>query len=207
VPSFTIDFTPTFAHTDWVDNVDRVEAGGDNGFNQRFHALEDNLETISTTFDDVESALNTLGTPPGAVTRFSTLAPAFVPTSNAAWSFRDGFAEKPGGATQASGQAAFPLPHGQTITGFRAVGQNNSTTASLRLTLFRRPLANPTASQEQIARVTPTGNPFDSTAAPAAGLELIDNERFSYFVLAQLNTAQAADVVAITAFQVTHTTT
>jgi hypothetical protein len=42
-----ISYTRTFSHTDWVDNVDRVQAGGDNGFNGRFHSIEAEFDAIS----------------------------------------------------------------------------------------------------------------------------------------------------------------
>ena len=199
--TFSITFTRSFTHNNWVDNVDRVEAGGDNGFNGRFHALEADFDAISTQFTAVETALNTLGAPPATQTRFSTAAPAFVPTSATPWSFRDGSAEKPGGATAAAGQMTFPLPHGQRITAFRAVGVSTSAGASLRVTLFRRPLTDPSATPEIVARVTSLTAP----TAPAAGLELIDNEHFTYYVIAQMSGALATDTVAITGLQVTHT--
>jgi hypothetical protein len=205
--TFSISFTRSFTHADWVDNVDRVEAAGDNGFNGRFHSLEADLDTIGTTFGSVQNALNILGAPPATQTQFSTLSPALAPIGGSPWSFRDGFAEKPAGATSAAGQAAFPLPHGQRILEFRAVGINNSAAASLRVTLLRRQLADPSASSQAVAIVSGTGNPFTVSAAPAQGLETIDNQNFTYFVIAQLSGALAADAVAVTAFQVTHTTT
>jgi hypothetical protein len=205
--TFSISFTRGFAHADWVDLVDRVEAAGDNGFNGRFHSLETDLDAISATFNEVNTAVNDLALPPTAQTGFSTITPAFAPIGSTPWSFRDGLAEKPGGAvTQATGQAAFPLPHGQRIVEFRAVGVNNSTVASLRLTLFRRQIADPSAPTEIVARLTPAGNPYSASTAPVAGTEGIDNENFTYFVIAQLSGAAATDAINVTALQVTHTT-
>jgi hypothetical protein len=202
--TFSIGFTRAFTHTDWVDNVDRVEAGGDNGFNARFHSLERDLDSVSGTFVDVEGALNTLETPPAAHTSFSSFAPAFVATAQAAWSFRDGFAEKPGTATTANGQAPIQLPHGQTITTFRATGQNSSASGVLRIGLYRRPLTNP--GFQLIVRLQPTENPFNASADVEPDLAAINNERFSYFVLATASTSQAADVMTVMAMQVTHVT-
>jgi hypothetical protein len=42
-----LTYTRTFSHTDWLDNVDRVQAGGDTGFNGRFHGIEAELDAIS----------------------------------------------------------------------------------------------------------------------------------------------------------------
>jgi hypothetical protein len=50
-----ISYTRTFSHDDWIDNQDVVQAEGDGGFNEKFHAIEDELDTISGvvgTIDD-----------------------------------------------------------------------------------------------------------------------------------------------------------
>jgi hypothetical protein len=52
-----VSFTPTFHHSDYVDNRDRVQAGGPNGFNARFRALETDLSKLSTAITDVDAAL------------------------------------------------------------------------------------------------------------------------------------------------------
>jgi hypothetical protein len=52
-----VSFTPTFQHTDYVDNRDRVQAGGPNGFNARFRALQADLGKLSKVITDVNSAL------------------------------------------------------------------------------------------------------------------------------------------------------
>jgi hypothetical protein len=35
-----VDYVPEFHHTLWTDNIDRVTAAGENGFNVRFQAVE-----------------------------------------------------------------------------------------------------------------------------------------------------------------------
>jgi|SRR5262245_43018328 len=45
-----ITYHRTFAHDDWIDNEDVVQAGGEKGFNQKFHALEAELDAIGTAF-------------------------------------------------------------------------------------------------------------------------------------------------------------
>jgi hypothetical protein len=42
-----------FYHTDWLDNVDRVQAGGANGFNKRFRSLEEEFSTIQSVMDNI----------------------------------------------------------------------------------------------------------------------------------------------------------
>jgi hypothetical protein len=45
-----IVYNRAFTHTDWIDNEDVVQAGGDKGFNQKFHGLEAEFDAISATF-------------------------------------------------------------------------------------------------------------------------------------------------------------
>ncbi|GHE97753.1 hypothetical protein [Streptomyces fumanus] len=54
-----VSFTPTFQHTDYVDNRDRVQAGGPNGFNARFRALQADLGKLSEVITEVDGALQT----------------------------------------------------------------------------------------------------------------------------------------------------
>jgi hypothetical protein len=56
----TISYTRSiFSHIDWIDRVDRVQAGGDNGFNGRFHGIEAELDTISGVVHQTDTALTT----------------------------------------------------------------------------------------------------------------------------------------------------
>jgi hypothetical protein len=55
----TISYTRTFSPDDWVDGVDRVQAGGDNGFNGRFHGIEAEFDTISGVVTQVNDQLTT----------------------------------------------------------------------------------------------------------------------------------------------------
>jgi hypothetical protein len=64
--------TPTgysrqFQHTDWIDFVDPVQAGGGNGFNQRFHALESEFDLISSAITSVDNALTAFEATPPAI--------------------------------------------------------------------------------------------------------------------------------------------
>ena len=55
-----ISYNRTFQHHDWLDNVDRVQASGDNGFNGRFHGLEGEFDRISATVSQIDGALGSL---------------------------------------------------------------------------------------------------------------------------------------------------
>lgn len=200
-----LSFTRGFQHEDWVDNVDRVQAAGDNGFNQRFHSIEADLDTIGQVVEAISRALDGLSAAPPALELRETVTPAFVATSGTGWSHRNGFAEKGAGQTAAAGMASVSLPHGARILRLRAVGRNNGG-GNLRIALMRQLVADPGATSEQIARVEGTTDPFDQSIAADPQFQRVDDERFKYFVTAQLNNALAADVVAVTGLQVVYAT-
>src|SRR5215469_13457087 len=60
-------YTRQFQHTDWIDFVDPVQAGGNNGFNERFHALESEFDLISAAISSVDNALTSFEQSPPAV--------------------------------------------------------------------------------------------------------------------------------------------
>ncbi|MDQ1655914.1 MAG: hypothetical protein QOD41_997, partial [Cryptosporangiaceae bacterium] len=73
-----ISYTPEFHHTKWVDNVDRVQADGPNGFNVRFSAIERELKQLSTVVAQINAALHVVAPPPKE--QRLTLKPAIVST-------------------------------------------------------------------------------------------------------------------------------
>jgi hypothetical protein len=60
-------YTRKFQHQDWVDFVDPVQAGGNNGFNDRFHALESEFDLIATAISSVDNAVTNLQSTPPAI--------------------------------------------------------------------------------------------------------------------------------------------
>lgn len=55
-------YAAKFYHKDWVDNVDRVQAAGQDGFNTRFHALEDEFISIQSVMDSLTATAAELQT-------------------------------------------------------------------------------------------------------------------------------------------------
>jgi hypothetical protein len=45
-----VTYARDFAHRDWIDNEDVVQAEGENGFNLRFHGVEDELDKVGAAF-------------------------------------------------------------------------------------------------------------------------------------------------------------
>jgi hypothetical protein len=55
-----ITYTRTFIHNDWIDNQDVVQAGGEAGFNQKFHGIEAELDKISGAFTQANTNVNNI---------------------------------------------------------------------------------------------------------------------------------------------------
>lgn len=200
-----IAFTPAFKHIPWVDNRDRVAAGGPNGFNIRFDTLQKDLENLSGVVKKVDEAIKASGQPP-AVQRMLSVAPAFVPVApSRGWELDSfGVAVRPATDVNVKGMVIVSPPDGARLKQFRAIGTNNGS-GTLRITLFRAPLTS-ASSSELLARITGTGS-YDDTQAVQAGKEQIDMSAFRYFVVAQVSEAAVSDTVTVTSIQLSYTLT
>ena len=201
-----ITYTPQFAHADWQDLVDRVQAGGGNGFNRRFHDLEAEFTRISTVVGQIDAALTALGQTPTPQATLFTLTPSLVQTTTTPWTHQAGLAQKPPGQTSAAGMMSISLPHGALIQSLRATGRNQNTGNSnnLRISLFRQGVLGNAGPADRIARVDAPTDPFDISATADPNFRQVDNQAFKYFILAQLDNAQASDTIALMAFQISY---
>jgi hypothetical protein len=216
-----ISYTRVFAPVDYIDNVDRVQAGGDNGLNGRFHGIEAEFDSISGVVSQVndqftaqageiaglQQQVSALGV---AVARAVSITPILTVAGPSGWDTTSpGIARKPAGATSAYGAAAVALPAGAQITAFRALG-NDTGSGTLRLDLMSQALNG--QGQASVVHITVTGlpadSPFDVTKNPVSGsgIDVIDAES-SYFILARLDSAGANDNVFLTGFQVLYQAT
>ncbi len=201
-----VSFTPTFKHTPWVDNRDRVQAGGPNGFNARFAALESDLQNLAGVVTEIDGVLDTLGEGPAAVEHVLTLPPMLSPTtSSAPWSLdASGYAVRPAPQIALSGIAPAVIPNGVRLTTFRASGVNSGA-GLLRISLMRARLLGAPSPADRLARVTgDQGAPFDTSVAVDAAMTTVDTTIFRYFVLATLDNASTADTVALSGFRITY---
>jgi hypothetical protein len=55
-----ITYTRAFQHEDWVDNEDVVQAGGEKGFNQKFHAIESEFDSLTTVVSEINTEINNI---------------------------------------------------------------------------------------------------------------------------------------------------
>lgn len=200
-----VSFTPTFTHTPWVDNRDRVQAGGPNGFNIRFAELQADLQTLSGVVGTIDTALEALGQAPPAVSHVLTLPPQLSATAgDPAWQQdRAGYAVKPGPQIAVSGITPAVIPNQVTLSSLRASGQNSGA-GLLRVSLMRARLIGAPAPADLIAQVVGNANPFDSTSAADSSKATVDTTTYRYFVLATLDGAAAADTVSLAGFQISY---
>jgi hypothetical protein len=190
----SITYTPLFSHQDWVDNVDRVQAGGDSGFNVRFHGIEGEFSTLTTVVKEISDAIDSLSAAPAAKTFTTALTPALTPTSTLAaqqWQHVDGAATMPPGQTAAHGMMGVQLPTGGTISSLRGVGIKAS--GVLLLALNRQLFANGSGPETVIAGQIVANGPFDvMTNATDQTKTKVDNTQYRYYLIARLDGASAA---------------
>ncbi|RJL35445.1 hypothetical protein [Bailinhaonella thermotolerans] len=194
----SVNYTPAFRHKDWIDNVDRVRAAGDNGFNARFHALEAEFATLSQVIAKVNEALQL---PAPRPVKF-TLTPALI-TLTDPWEHVSGAVSKPIGSSAASGMMSLSLPHRATITELRACGRKKG--GNLFVNVYRQNLAAGSA-QELIVGLTLGNGPFDTSNAVTSGDRAkVDNDNYRYYLTAELDSAPTGpdSAVQLTCFQLT----
>ncbi|MFE5720444.1 hypothetical protein [Streptomyces erythrochromogenes] len=196
----TVIYQPTFRHTDWVDNVDRVRAAGDNGFNVRFHGLEEEFARIAAVVTKVSEALDALSQTPVPKPVKITLTPALI-TLTDPWNHVFGGAAKPSGVGDASGMMSLALPHGSVIRELRVCGRKDSGNLSVNV---RRQSLSAGATTELLVGLTLGNGNFDtSTAAPVGPALKVDNDQSRYYLTAELDGAVTTSVVQLTCFQIT----
>jgi hypothetical protein len=203
----TISYIPAFQHQPWIDNVDRVSAGGPNGVNRRFDDLRAEFDTLANVIKQINDALVALGQKPPPQDVKITLTPNLVPVggSQVGWNHRAGLAEKPAGQTSAHGMMSVEFPNGARIRGLRVSGRNAGA-GSLRVALRRQGVTADASAADQIARVDATGDPFDlNVTVPDGSFPPVDTANFKFFLVADLDNAQATDAVVLTVFQITVT--
>jgi len=205
-----IGFTPTFRHTNWVNNVDRIEAGGPNGFNVRYDAIDSDLRQMSTVVDQIDTALGTPGGTPGP----QRLTPGldFVTVSQGSggdWTYDNTGAVHPAGGT-GGGSAVMDLtlPDRIRLLEFRALGLYPGSPVRFTLVLLRSSLTDVSRTDE-LTRITVSGsgitNPYDITVPVIEGFASVDNSAFRYYVLGGAELIQTPSAVSVATVQFVYT--
>jgi hypothetical protein len=192
-------YVPKFSHKDWIDNEDRVQAGGDAGINIRFHKLEDEFRTLA------DEHLNPLIRFVAPEESFLSLVPVLTPTktdnnqTQAAmpWLISTDVAQKASGQKEAHGLMNVVLPDDAEITSLKVIGTKSGEgtfTVSLRRRDFEGSLA------QDLVRVTAlnTPTPLDPPAK-------VTNATHRYFLVADLTGAPTdSDTVKLSCFQIAY---
>ncbi|MFE5587281.1 hypothetical protein [Kitasatospora sp. NPDC056531] len=203
-----ISFTPTFHHTDWRDNVDRVQAAGSNGFNTRFNALESDLKAVSTVVGAIDQAITALSTHPPTAPKVISLTPLLTSADGGTgWGYDPTTGVARGQALgRFTGLMNVPVPDGAQLASLRVVAANSSAVAHLTVTFNRIPLVLVASSApDQLAKVSVGTSPFDATFPVVGTVAQVDLARFRYYLVADVQGATAADVITLSGFQITYT--
>ncbi|MFD6916882.1 hypothetical protein [Streptomyces virginiae] len=188
-------YKPQFAHKDWIDNQDRVQAGGTNGINDRFHQLEKEFARLAD--NHVNPLIDGLGT-----TRYVSLIPALTAYEingvKMPWTQGVDQVEKPSGTAAANGFMSISLPDNATVTSLKVTGDNASTNGVLTVALKGRQIAN-----EGEGAVTLIETDEIGTAARPLGDAKITNNTHRYFLTVDVVNA-ADDVVRVLCVQLTY---
>ncbi|KQR77315.1 hypothetical protein ASF98_21445 [Arthrobacter sp. Leaf337] len=191
-----LNYTPQFAPKDWIDQLDRVSAGGENGFNARFQAISAEFLTLSRMVKVIGNTLDSLSIGPPVQPVTLTLTPLAISFTAFPWEQGNGVVKSPVNADKASGFMPVDLPDGARLVRFTAYGE--ATGDSLANAQLQRQLLAGTPNGERIASVDGTAGTFtkQDDIAPGA-LATVDVTQFKYQVLLRWNWRNDVDQTAL----------
>jgi hypothetical protein len=158
-----------------------------------------------------------LSAAPGQADASLTFAPNFLPITDAGvrapeWVLSVGIASKPGAA--AKGWFPVQLPDGGSIKSMMVTGQRSGTVLSCQVRLVRQTIADATAAPMIIISLkNVAGQPFKATGEVSGAslpiiqdFQTVNNDKYQYFVVAELQGAATEAVVDLYAIQVAFAT-
>jgi hypothetical protein len=208
-----ITYKRVFTHREWVDNVDRVQAGGDNGFNERFHALEAEFELVSGVVQQIDTAIGSLGqavAAPVTVGLIPVLEPYRLPTtspwSSIVWSRvfagqpQGTYVEKPTANDNAWGVLPLSLPNGVKLRSLKVLGELPGT-GTMTTELIRELRAPPFDLTRLL--ILPGFSGPGAQATPIPGSPAFTGDTHLFYLLASVTGAANQDV-KLRGFQITY---
>ncbi|MFJ7073468.1 hypothetical protein [Streptomyces sp. NPDC098781] len=192
----TTPYVPNFSHVDWIDNQDRVQAGGTNGFNARFHDLTAEFASLA---DVINPWIEALSPSESFLTLMPVLAPRRLPLgapgTEGGWELVGDLAQKPEGPREAHGIMNVALPEGAEIKSLRVLGEEGTRTGALpTVRLQRRALEGNTAAEIVVATA------FDQVFA-ATDETVVRNRTHRHFITVDIVDAPD-DAVKLHCFQI-----
>ncbi|HVQ93848.1 MAG TPA: hypothetical protein VMU51_22610 [Mycobacteriales bacterium] len=212
----TISYTRSFHHPDWIDRVDRVQAGGDNGFNGRFHGIEAEFDAISGVVKQADTqltghsgqigvlqqqvaALGGVVNAPVTLGLMPTMSPFNPDAPNSGWSqvywstvvvgvANGSYVKVPtANAGAADGVLALTLPEGVTLLNIAVLGQA-ATPANMKTVLVREQRSTPFT---KTTLLTVTG----FVSLPVPGSPVFSSDTDLFYLRSTLTGAAASDVL------------
>ncbi len=197
--SASISYTNQFSHKDWIDFVDSVQAGGDNGINKRMHDIIAEFEKISLVVAQINASLALI--PPPTTTL--TFAPALLANgANPAWVQSSGIAAKAAGQTTADGWMQLNLPDGAKMQTITIIGAKSGNLGSFNIQLARQALTGGAINTVLAIPLADQPDTFQVTGQVPAASNQVDNSANKYLALARIVGADAAATASLTAIQI-----
>ena len=187
-----LGYTPTFLHTDWIDNVDRIEAGGPRGLNARLHGIENDLNRITPLIDQIDIAIDQIR----VTGRRIALPPPFLatrPTGTSWFMNSDGvMITSVSSTTPAASVACVAPPDQSRLTAFRIRGVLTPTgqgavNLNLQVIFSRLPFQltpSPPVLDTLASTAVTAAGAFDVTMQIAPQKAAVDLDAFRYVVSA-----------------------
>lgn len=211
-----ISYTRSFSHPDWIDRVDRVQAGGDNGFNGRFHGIEAEFDALSGVVKQADTQLSTQSGQIGVLQQqvaalggvvlapvtlglTPTMQPFNPDATNSSWSHvywstvvvgqpNGSFVKVPtANGGAADGVLPLTLPEGVTLLNVAVLGQ--ATTPANMKTQLVREQRNAPFTKSTLVNVT------GFVSVPVPGSPVFSSDTDLFYLRATLIGAAAGDVL------------
>jgi hypothetical protein len=185
-------YRPDFTHTDWLDHVDRVQAGGDRGLNTRFHDVE-------AEFDRVAKHVNALHKAVEVGESFLTLVPILAtPSGSQGWKQEiDGVTRASPNHTDLQGVMNVALPNGSEVKSLLVTGTHQGG-GSLSATLRARDIRD-TSDAENLITATEVNEPAEPQSESA--LLVVSNDTHRYYVVVGLTSAPQQTTIRVSCIQ------
>jgi hypothetical protein len=208
VTPLDLAYTPVFHHANWVNNIDRIQGGGPNGFNVRFDAIESDLAQAATVVTQISTALSQVG-----VIGTQVLTPGLDLVSlplagTGGWSFDSaGVAHPDAGSGGGTAVMGLSLPDGVRLVSLRALGRYAGSPARFDIRLSRTELAD-TTKTDLLAELSDTSpgvtDPLDVTKTVTADFATVDNNTFRYYLLLGSSFITTPSVVGLSSIQIAY---
>lgn len=187
-------YIPEFTHADWLDHVDRVQAGGDRGLNTRFHDVEEE-------FDRVAKHVNALHKAVEVGESFLTLVPILAtPSGTQGWKQGVDFVGRTSASQrEAHGIMYVALPNGSEVKSLLVTGTHQGG-GNVSVTLRRREIRNQ-FSAENLITATEVNEPAEPEPQVESALPVVTNDTHRYYIVVEFKDAPDAATIELFCFQ------